>query len=169
MEQGLDIESLVRAHQADIWRFLRALSCSAHEAEDLTQETFLEVMRKPFEQRSEASTAAYLRLVAKHRLFMERRKQGRMKELEALEGIEEQWAEFARDDGGEGRVEALKQCMQGLEERELRALDMRYRLNLPREEIARALGLSDGGVKNLMERARDKLKQCVERKLRNGN
>ena len=166
MTQGLDVESLVRAHQADIWRYLRALGCSAHEAEDFAQETFLEVLKKPFEQRNAASTAAYLRLVAKHRLLMERRKQGREKELADIDGTEIRWAEFAGDDGAESRIDALKNCMQCLEPRERQALEMRYKDCATREQIAKVLNLSDGGTKNLMERARDKLKQCDERKLK---
>ncbi len=166
MTQGLDVESLVRAHQADIWRYLRALGCNAHEAEDFAQETFLEVLKKPFEQRNAASTAAYLRLVAKHRLLMERRKQGREKELADIDGTDIRWAEFAGDDGAESRIDALKSCMQCLEPRERQALEMRYKDGAPREQIAKVLNLSDGGAKNLMERARDKLKQCVERKLK---
>lgn len=161
-----DIESLVRAHQTGIWRYLRALGCSAAEAEDLTQETFLEVLRRPFEQRNEKSSAAYLRLVARHQMLMVRRKGGREVGLAEVEGVDAEWNQYAGDDGGGLRVEALKECLKGLDERERRALELRYKDEIPREEIGRALELSDGGVKNLMERARDKLKRCVERRLK---
>lgn len=162
-----DIESLVRTHQAGIWRFLRAMGCGAAEAEDLTQETFLEVLRRPFEQRNEKSSAAYLRLVARHQMLMARRKQGREVGLADVEDIVEQWSAYAGADDADGglKVEALKECLKGLDERERRALELRYKEEVPREEIGRALNLSDGGVKNLMERARDKLKRCVERRL----
>ena len=163
-----DIESLVRMHQVGIWRFLRAMGCSAAEAEDLTQETFLEVLRRPFEQRSEKSSAAYLRLVARHQMLMARRKGGREVGLADVEDIVDQWAAYAGhgDQDGGRKVEALKECLKGLEERERRALELRYKDEIPREEIGRALNLSDGGVKNLMERARDKLKRCMERRLK---
>jgi RNA polymerase sigma-70 factor (ECF subfamily) len=161
-----DIAALVRTHQAGIWRYLRALGCSAAEAEDLTQETFLEVLRRPFEQRSDASSAAYLRLVARHQMLMARRKQGREVGLADIEGIDAEWNEYVGDHDGGLHVEALKECLKGLEERERRALELRYKDELPREEIGKALGLSDGGIKNLMERAREKLKRCMERKLK---
>lgn len=161
-----DIAALVRAHQTGIWRYLRALGCSAAEAEDLTQETFLEVLRRPFEQRNEKSSAAYLRLVARHQMLMVRRKGGREVGLAEVEGIDAEWNEYAGDDGGGLKVEALKECLKGLDERERRALELRYKDEIPREEIGRALDLSDGGVKNLMERARDKLKRCMERRLK---
>ncbi len=161
-----DIEGLVRTHQAGIWRYLRALGCNAAEAEDLTQETFLEVLRRPFEQRNEKSSAAYLRLVARHQMLMVRRKHGREVGLAEVEGIEVEWSEYAGDDGGGLKVEALRECLKGLDERERKALELRYKEEVPREEIGRALELSDGGVKNLMERARDKLKRCMERRLK---
>lgn len=161
-----DIAALVRTHQAGIWRYLRALGCGAAEAEDLTQETFLEVLRRPFEQRNEKSSAAYLRLVARHQMLMVRRKGGREVGLAEVEGIDAEWNEYAGDDGGGLKVEALKECLKGLDERERRALELRYKDEIPREEIGRALDLSDGGVKNLMERARDKLKRCMERRLK---
>jgi RNA polymerase sigma-70 factor, ECF subfamily len=142
------------------------LGCNGAEAEDLTQETFLEVLRRPFEQRNEKSSAAYLRLVARHQMLMVRRKKGREVGLAEIEGIDAEWSEYAGDDGGGLKVEALKECLKGLEERERQALELRYKDEIPREEIGRALDLSDGGVKNLMERARDKLKRCMERRLK---
>jgi RNA polymerase sigma-70 factor (ECF subfamily) len=161
-----DLEGLVRTHQAGIWRFLRAMGCSAAEAEDLTQETFLEVLRRPFEQRSEKSSAAYLRLVARHQMLMVRRKGGREVGLADVEDIVDQWSAYTGEDDGGLKVEALKECLKGLDERERRALELRYKEEVPREEIGRALELSDGGVKNLMERAREKLKRCMERRLK---
>ena len=44
----LDVARLVREHQAGVWRYLRVLGCPATEAEDLTQETFLAVLTRPF-------------------------------------------------------------------------------------------------------------------------
>lgn len=57
---GFDPERLIEAHQAGIWRYLRALGCDASQAEDLTQETFLAVLQKPFQDYNPAATAAYL-------------------------------------------------------------------------------------------------------------
>ena len=35
----MDLASLVREHQADVWRYLRYLGAAADDADDLTQET----------------------------------------------------------------------------------------------------------------------------------
>ncbi|MFO0922154.1 MAG: hypothetical protein U0905_06645 [Pirellulales bacterium] len=42
---------------------------------------------------------------------------------------------------------------------------MRFRDNAAREEIAAALGVSEHGAKNLMQRAKTQLKECVESRL----
>ena len=59
MPRRADPASIVRAHQAGLWRYLRYLGCSAHEAEDLTQEVLLAVLRRPFEDHGEKATAAF--------------------------------------------------------------------------------------------------------------
>ena len=54
-------------------------------ADDLTQETFLCVYRRPFVERSPAATAAYLRTVARRQLLMSLRKAKRRPQLADLE------------------------------------------------------------------------------------
>ena len=87
-----DLASLVREHQADVWRYLRYLGAAAEDADDLTQETFLAVARTPFELRSRGETAAYLRTAARNQLLMLRRKQGRQMSTVELAAAEEVWA-----------------------------------------------------------------------------
>ncbi|MEE9311331.1 MAG: sigma factor, partial [Planctomycetota bacterium] len=48
VEQSLDLTTLMQAHQTGVWRFLRALGADTSLADDLTQEVFLSVLRKPF-------------------------------------------------------------------------------------------------------------------------
>ncbi|HEX7449919.1 MAG TPA: sigma factor, partial [Pirellulales bacterium] len=62
---GFDAARLIEEHQAGVWRYLRVLGCNAAEAEDLTQDTFLAVLEKPFHDYQRAATAAYLRQVAR--------------------------------------------------------------------------------------------------------
>jgi RNA polymerase sigma-70 factor (ECF subfamily) len=84
IEQSGDLAELVRLHQAGIWRYLRFLGCDEARADDLTQETFLAVHRRPFHQRGEAATAAYLRTVARHQYLMALRHDRRRPALTGL-------------------------------------------------------------------------------------
>ena len=165
MQTGQDFDAIVRAHQTDIWRFLRVLGCEPAQAEDLAQETFLALLKSPFEDRGEVTTLAWLRRVAKNLFISSIRQTGRRPAVTNLDDIDVAWGEAAGEDGGETRVEALKRCMEGLDERQRSALELRYVRGAGREEVGASLGLSDGGTKNLLERVKAKLRECVERRL----
>ena len=53
-----DLAGMIRQHQAGVWRYLRVLGCDSAGADDLTQETFLAVLQKPFQDYNPAATAA---------------------------------------------------------------------------------------------------------------
>jgi RNA polymerase sigma-70 factor (ECF subfamily) len=163
---AIDLASLISSHQAGVWRYLRVLGCSAAEADDLTQETFLAVWQRPFQQYTPAATAAYLRTVARNLFLAMRRRstqQMPMADLEHLEGV---WTRWAADDGGQQLLSALEECLQKVGERTRRALDLRYRDGCSRAEIAAAVGLSEDGAKNMLQRAKQHLRQCLERRMR---
>ena len=157
-----DIEQLHAEFGTDLHRFVRVLGASHAEADDAVQETFLQVLRKPFDRRSRAETAGYLRTVAKNVFLKSLRKTRRVVPVD-MQTIEQDWVVAAGDDGAQSKVEALKRCIAGLDDREKQILHMRYTLTYTREQMARALSLSDGGIKNLLERVKFKLKACVER------
>ena len=70
----------------------------------------------------------------------------------------------AVDDDGEA-LDFLNECLKALSERARWALQMRFRDKLPRIEIAQNLNITEHGAKNLMQRAKQKLRECVENKL----
>ncbi len=158
----LELEQLVETHQHGVWRYLRFLGASEAEADDLTQETFLEVWRKPFEQLSRAATAAYLRNVAKNRFLMFIRARGRRPAVIDLEQAEHDFAQFARVDGGDAQVEALNDCMGKLDGRARQAVDLFYRDGHSREEAAKLMGMKDEGMKTLLRRIKEILRECME-------
>jgi RNA polymerase sigma-70 factor (ECF subfamily) len=158
----LELEQLVETHQHGVWRYLRFLGASEAEADDLTQETFLEVWRKPFEQLSRAATAAYLRNVAKNRFLMFIRARGRRPAVIDLEQAEHDFAQFARVDGGDAQVEALNDCMGKLDGRARQAVDLFYRDGHSREEAARLMNIKEEGFKTLLRRIKEILRECME-------
>jgi RNA polymerase sigma-70 factor (ECF subfamily) len=78
VQVGFDPARLVERHQSGVWRYLRALGCDPVLAEDLTQDTFLAVLRQPFEEYSEAATAAYLRRTARNLYVNSHRRAGKV-------------------------------------------------------------------------------------------
>ena len=163
-ERATTAADLIRTYQTGIWRYLRYLGCDASLADDLTQETFLAVIRKPFEQRSDAETAAYLRTVARHLFLKSVEKSRRGPKAEDVAVAESIWAE-THADGGNDYLDALEDCLAQVSARALTAIEQRYRDGRSRAEIASELNMTEDGVKTLLRRTRQSLRKCVEGKL----
>ncbi|MDX1947060.1 MAG: RNA polymerase sigma factor [Pirellulaceae bacterium] len=163
---GFDPAHLIQTHQAGVWRYLRVLGCDTAEAEDLTQETFLAVLQRPFQDINPAATAAYLRKTAFNLLISVRRRAGKVTAVEDVEELDRTWSQWAASDGGEAALDALRECLGDLTERARRALEMRFRGDSSRAEIATALDITEHGAKNLMQRAKQQLRECIEGKLK---
>ncbi|QDS98458.1 RNA polymerase sigma factor [Adhaeretor mobilis] len=166
-----NLERLLGEHQADIWRYLRFLGAGSADAEDLTQETFLALELATFEERSRAETAAYLRKVARNQFLMWRRAHGNKINTVDLAAAETAWADItepngAASDGFAGLLAALKQCLEKIEGRARSAIDRFYQQGEGREAVAAALNMKPDGVKTLLRRTRDALRECIERKQR---
>ena len=162
---GFDPVELIEKYQTGIWRYLRALGCDPAQADDLTQETFLAVLQRPFHDYGSAATAAYLRKVAHNHLVSAQRRAGKVTAVENIEEFDKSWEKWAGTDGGEALLEALQECLQRLTDRARMALEMRFRDRESRAEIAAALGITEHGAKNLMQRAKKQLRTCVEGKM----
>ena len=162
---GFDPARLIEQHQTGVWRYLRALGCDPALADDLTQDTFLALLRRPFEDFGEASTSAYLRKVARNLWVSMHRREGKVTAVENIEAFDEAWEQWVRDDTGDEVLGLLKDCFRGLTERAQLALNLRFWERASRANIATALGITEHGAKNLMQRAKKQLRVCVEEKL----
>lgn len=163
---GFDPARLIEAHQVGVWRYLRMLGAEPSLADDLTQETFLAILQRPFDDYNPAATATYLRRVAHNQFITFKRRRGREVAVENIEVFQLLWERWAGQDNGDAAVDALRDCLHGLSDRARLALEMRFRERSSRAEIAAALELTEHGAKNLMQRAKQKLRSCIETKLR---
>jgi RNA polymerase sigma-70 factor (ECF subfamily) len=165
-QQGPTAEELISAHQRHVWRFLVTLGCPPADADDLTQEVFLNMLRGQFTYESPEATAAWLRQVARNLFFSSLRKRRLPLLAPNADDIEADFAAFEYAAPFDRRVEMLRDCVDGLDERLRKAVQLRYAADVSRGQMARELGMAEAGVKTLLERLRQKLKECVERKLR---
>ena len=155
---------LIENHQVGVWRYLRALGADPSLADDLTQDTFVAVLQRPFHDYNRAATAAYLRKVAHNLFITTMRRAKRETAIENIDLFDVGWTDWQQEDEGESRLLALQECFALLTERAQLALRMRFSDRSSRVEIAEALDITEHGAKNLMQRAKKKLKECVERK-----
>jgi RNA polymerase sigma-70 factor (ECF subfamily) len=156
-------ESLVRAHQASVWRHLRLCGAQADLADDLVQETLLRLCRCPPEDRGGKALAGWLRRTARHLLANDRRRPAVV--IVDDEAAEAAQARYERDDGGASWHRALAACLQTLPDRERQAVERRYAPGGSRAAVGQALGIEDEGVKTLLRRVRAKLLACMQRRV----
>jgi len=158
------VAHLVQRHQRALFAYLGSLGCGDAQAEDLVQDAFVVLLKGAFVERDEASTRAWLRTAVRSRYLDHLRRANRAPSQD-LDEVDAAWRQFDGDDGGASYRKALRTCLTSLEERERRALELRYGEARERSAIAEAVGLSVGGVKALLSRARARLKTCIERRL----
>ncbi|MBL8753095.1 MAG: sigma-70 family RNA polymerase sigma factor [Planctomycetes bacterium] len=153
----------IAAHRPAIWRYLRMLGASADEADELAQETMLGACRTQLAT-DPAVARAFLRGVARNQWLRTRRFWQRQREREIAAAVEELWLATADADGGDERIERLRHCLDGLAPRTRAAFELHYRDGIAWPAVAAQLGLLANGVKTLVQRARQALRQCLERR-----
>jgi RNA polymerase sigma-70 factor, ECF subfamily len=166
----IDLATLIERHQAGVWRYVRFLGAERSEADDLTQETFLAVARSDFTEHDPRQTANFLRTVARNQLLALRRRQRREVSTVEMEAAENVWAAAAGEDGGlSGYLDALRECVEQLEGRSRQVVNLHYRDGSSRAAIAEQLEMKPDGIKSLLRRTRELLRECVERKIGTGS
>lgn len=154
-------------HQKGVWRYLRVLGCDTATADDLTQETFLKVLGRPdFVHHSDAATASYLRRTAHNLMVSMVRKTSRVRLTDSAETLDEEWCRWAGADlSGDAAIDALRLCLEHLTDRARLALKLRYADEASRAAIGDELGITEHGARNLMQRAKKQLRDCVESRI----
>jgi RNA polymerase sigma-70 factor (ECF subfamily) len=156
-------EELYRTHLRDVYSYTYYRVGDHHDAEDLTEQTFLQAYRH-FERARRESDGRPLRpwlIRIAHNLASNLHRDRARKPTAALENVEPPADPHGTERVAEGR-ERLREVIEGLtqlpdDRRE--ALIMRFSLGMSNREIARALGRTDGATKVLIHRS---IKQLEE-------
>jgi RNA polymerase sigma-70 factor, ECF subfamily len=162
-ELDAEFAELYRSHLRDVYSYAYYRIGNHHDAEDLTEQTFLQAYRH-FERAQRESRGRPLRpwliriahnLAANYYRDRSRKPQTNLEDAGVLPAL--------HDTAGlvEGREE-VQQVLAGvakLPEDRQNALIMRFALDMDNREIARALGRTDGATKVLIHRA---IKQLEE-------
>ena len=159
-----DFSELYRTHLRDVYSYSYYRCGNHHDAEDLTEQTFLQAYRH-FDRAQRESHGRPLRpwliriahnLAANYYRDRSRRPQTQLEDAAVLS------APLDTEDIVEGREElqAVLEGVAALPDDRREALIMRFALDMDNKEIARALGRSEGATKVLLHRA---IKQLDER------
>jgi RNA polymerase sigma-70 factor, ECF subfamily len=161
-----EFTELYRAHLRDVYSYAYYRIGNHHDAEDLTEQTFLQAYRH-FERAQRESNGRPLRpwliriahnLAANYYRDRSRRPQTNLEDAAIVS------APHATEDLVEGRqeVQDVLAGVANLPEDRREALIMRFALDMDNKEIARALGRSEGATKVLIHRAIKQLEQSLK-------
>jgi RNA polymerase sigma-70 factor (ECF subfamily) len=162
-------EALYRDHLRDVYSYSYYRVGNHHDAEDVTEQAFLQAYRH-FERARRESNGRPLRpwlIRIAHNLASNYHRDRARRPQRVLEESEPIAAPHSTERIAEGREE-LKRVMdhlQHLPDDRRDALIMRFALGMDNREIARALNRSDGATKVLIHRA---IKQLEEEMSANG-
>ena len=156
-ELNLQFAELYREHLRDVYSYAYYRVGNHHDAEDLTEQTFLQAYRH-FERAVRESDGRPLRpwlIRIAHNLAANFYRDRSRRPEAALEDAQVVSAPHDTETLVEGReeVQAVLAGVAGLADDRREALIMRFALDMDNREIARALGRSEGATKVLLHRA----------------
>jgi RNA polymerase sigma-70 factor (ECF subfamily) len=161
-----EITLLWTAAQPSVMAFVRSVTPQLADAEDILQETARQIVTHFDRYDKERPFAPWAMGIARYKVMEWRRRKSRRElpfDEEAIEAIHHAYAERAED---WPRVRnAIDRCMKEAPEASKRLLVLRYIENLKPAEIARRLESTANSVSVRLSRARDRLRECVRRRL----
>lgn len=131
-----------------------------HEAEDLTQETFVEMAKSIRGFKAKSSFKNWLYAIAKNRLKQWLKRKYRQSSQPLFESIEDTpvWID---PDNQARKVKQVEALLTTLAPQEKKVMELRYLLNYSVAETAKETGLSQANVKVLAHRTIKKLQNRV--------
>jgi RNA polymerase sigma-70 factor (ECF subfamily) len=164
-----DFSELYRTHLRDVYSYAYYRVGNHHDAEDLTEQTFLQAYRH-FERAQREANGRPLRpwlIRIAHNLAANLYRDRARKPATPMEDPDAISSLRTTEEIVEGREELTRvlAAVTGMPEDRREALIMRFALGMDNREIARALGRSDGATKVLIHRS---IKQ-LQGKLREEN
>lgn len=159
-------EDLYREHLRDVYSYCYYRIGNHHDAEDLTEQTFLQAYRH-FDRARRESDGRPLRpwlIRIAHNLAANYHRDRSRKPTAALDHVEPVQHPHGTERVVEGR-ERMRQVIAGLEhlsDDRREALIMRFSLGMDNREIARALGKTDGATKVLIHRSIKQLQEHLD-------
>jgi RNA polymerase sigma-70 factor (ECF subfamily) len=160
-----EFSELYKAHLRDVYSYAYYRVGNHHDAEDLTEQTFLQAYRH-YERAQSESNGRPLRpwlIRIAHNLAANLYRDRARKPQTAIEDTGTLSAMHTTEDLVEGRDE-LARILEGVKELpddRRDALIMRFALGMDNREIARAMGRTDGATKVLIHRAIKQLEEIV--------
>lgn len=164
------LEKLFYMYYKDIYRYLYSLTRDVSLSEDLTSEVFLEVVKSIAAFRGEADIKTWMFSIARHKWCDYLRKKNRQVETEVLSELvgELQVMRVNNEKGTEEKYldRELLERIQALLEQEPERIQTIVQMRMEGYsfyEIGKSLGITESSARVIYFRAKDKIKQILEK------
>lgn len=162
---------LAREHHRSLLIFARALSRNETTASDLAQDAFLTAWKNLEHFDTTRDFGAWLRGIVRNKWREHLRKHAREVDvddatIDAWENHLARWDEN-RAQGNPELLDALEDCLTRIPESMGEAVRRFYYHQEPGDTIARQLGMDASTLRKRLQRAREALRRCLDRKLPN--
>ena len=172
VNKNIDFKSLVEDHQEKVRKTCFSLLNNREDAEDVSQEVFIQIYEslKHFREEAEISTWIYRIAVNKSLDFIRKKKRKkRFAQLTSLFGFNEEKEEIALPDSGDPqkdmenkeRKQILDSALERLPENQKTAISLSKYEGFSNKEIAEIMDLSLSAVEALMHRAKKNLHKLL--------
>ena len=168
-KEVLDLTLLWGQVQNSVKAFISASVPNVHDREDVLQATVHFLIEHFEEYDPQRPFIAWAIGVARYRILEYRQKQARRgRELggDALQMVSEAFIENAEDI--EPRADALKQCLQMLNQKQIKIISRKYYDGLGHEAIAAEFDMKPNTVSVMIRRIRLALGKCIEARIESG-
>ena len=149
------IERLYREHGPAVFGYLRHMAGARVPAEDLLQETFVQVLRRPDRLQRAVSPRAWLLGIAR-RLALNALRRRRV-----MERLPEQVPDRATDQPDDS-LGSMRAAIRALPPQQREALELRLAAELSYEEIAAVLEIPVGTVRSRLHHAVRRLRETLK-------
>ena len=156
-------EMLMAAHQTQIFQLAYRMLDNRDDALDVVQETFYRVWRSLKNFRGDSSFRLWAETIATRICISKYRKRKLLVEIEDIIGIgsEQKWDDEIDSDK---HKKIIANAMKELTPRERIAFVLRMQEKNSTSEVAKIMKVSEGTVKTLLHRAKQKMKKFLMRK-----
>jgi RNA polymerase sigma-70 factor (ECF subfamily) len=164
-------EVLVKQHESMLFAYVMGWVRDPAMAESVVQEAFVIGFQKLAMLEKKERFAAWIRAIARNLAFAELKRRNREMPVDqaVLEGMEEVFSPFdqaAEAETWEERIRALRQCFELLPEKLRQVCHRHYFEDHSVREITEGLKIGMDAVKKRLERARDAIRECIEKRLK---
>jgi RNA polymerase sigma-70 factor (ECF subfamily) len=158
---------LVGLYQARLRAFVARYVTRPDEVFDIVQEGFIDAMQHLDRFDLAKDFGPWLRAICRNRMLNHFRS-NKVRQTAAAARVDqaETWGNMEDDlEEGRERVAALRRCIDQLEKTQRDLVELRYRREIPLNELARKLGRSAAALSMALFRIRAALEKCMDKRL----